>query len=305
MEISIIIPVYNKEAYVERCLRQLMMQDFNSFEVIAVDDGSTDASGRICDRMASEDQRIRVVHTKNGGVTAARRRGLEEARGRYIMFVDSDDELQAGALSVMYKTIEETGADEVIATYHDQYGRLYDTGRRGWVEDKGIIIDLLAKRLGVCVLWGIIFRRELLEGCMDTPSEIRSGEDIMMQIKCLVKRPKIYFIGTPIYMYNMGLPNNRRLEVGVERLYDEVLRKTLLPRWDEFKDFFTLHQLKMYENFVDTRQWRARRDYYDEIRPRINSSHPLADRIAFFLPPCISFLLVHYYKKWLVWRKSH
>ena len=183
MEISIIIPVYNKEAYVERCLRQLMMQDFNSFEVIAVDDGSTDASGRICDRMASEDQRIRVVHTKNGGVTAARRRGLEEARGRYIMFVDSDDELQAGALSVMYKTIEETGADEVIATYHDQYGRLYDTGRRGWVEDKGIIIDLLAKRLGVCVLWGIIFRRELLEGCMDTPSEIRSGEDIMMQIK--------------------------------------------------------------------------------------------------------------------------
>ena len=289
----------------ERCLRQLMMQDFNSFEVIAVDDGSTDASGRICDRMASEDQRIRVVHTKNGGVTAARRRGLEEARGRYIMFVDSDDELQAGALSVMYKTIEETGADEVIATYHDQYGRLYDTGRRGWVEDKGIIIDLLAKRLGVCVLWGIIFRRELLEGCMDTPSEIRSGEDIMMQIKCLVKRPKIYFIGTSIYMYNMGLPNNRRLEVGVERLYDEVLRKTLLPRWDEFKDFFTLHQLKMYENFVDTRQWRARKDYYDEIRPRINSSHPLADRIAFFLPPCISFLLVHYYKKWLVWRKSH
>jgi hypothetical protein len=61
----------------------------------------------------------------------------------------------------------------------------------------------------------------------------------------------------------------------------------------------------MYENFVDTKQWNARKDYYDEIRPRINSHHPMADRIAFFLPPRISFLLVHYYKKWLVWKKSH
>ena len=87
MEISVIIPVYNKEAYVERCFRQLMAQDFDSFEVVAVDDGSTDRSGEICDKMAQQDQRIRIIHTENGGVTAARRRGMEESQGKYIMFV--------------------------------------------------------------------------------------------------------------------------------------------------------------------------------------------------------------------------
>lgn len=297
MEISIIIPVYNKEAYVERCLRQLIAQDFDSFEIITVDDGSTDRSGAICDRMAQEDKRIQVIHTANGGVTAARRRGLEESRGRYIMFVDSDDELQSGALSVMHKTIEQTGADEVIGTYHDQYGRLYDTGRRGWVKDEEILRDLLSVRLGVCVLWGIIFRRELLEGCLDTPREICNGEDILMQIKCLVKRPRLFFIANPVYLYNMGLPNDRKLQLQVERLYDEVLRQTLQPRWTEFQHYFTLHQLKVYENFVNERQWNARRDYYDEIRPRINAHHPLADRIAYYLPPCISYCLVHIYKR--------
>lgn len=297
MEISVIIPVYNKEAYVERCFRQLMAQAFDSFEVIAVDDGSTDRSGEICDMMAQQDSRIRVIHTPNGGVTAARRIGLEASRGRYIMFVDSDDELLPGAMSVMHKTIEQTSADEVIATYYDQYGRLYDTGRRGWADEAGIVRDLLACRLGVCVLWGIIFRRQLLDGCMDTPREIRSGEDIMMQIKCLMKRPKVYFIDTPIYLYNMGLPNDRQLSLHIERLYDEVLRQSLQPRWEEFSDYFTLHQLKVYENFVDARQWNARRDYYDEIRPRIKSQHPLTDRIAFYLPPRLSYLVVHTYKR--------
>ena len=152
MEISVIIPVYNKEAYVERCFRQLMAQDFDSFEVVAVDDGSTDRSGEICDEMAQQDQRIRIIHTENGGVTAARRRGMEESQGRYIMFVDSDDELLPGALRTMHQAIEESGADEVIATYYDQYGQLYDTGRRGFVEGEGIIHDLLSSRLGVCVL---------------------------------------------------------------------------------------------------------------------------------------------------------
>ena len=127
MEISVIIPVYNKEAYVERCFRQLMAQDFDSFEVVAVDDGSTDRSGEICDKMAQQDQRIRIIHTENGGVTAARRRGMEESQGKYIMFVDSDDELLPGALRTMHQTIKDSGADEVIATYYDQYGQLYDT----------------------------------------------------------------------------------------------------------------------------------------------------------------------------------
>ena len=128
MKISIVIPIYNKEAYIESCMESLLRQDFDGFEIVAVDDDSTDRSGEICDRIALTDRCIRVFHQPNGGVTAARRFGVEQAQGRYIMFVDSDDELLPQALQTMYKTIEETGADEVIGTWKNQYGQIHDSG---------------------------------------------------------------------------------------------------------------------------------------------------------------------------------
>ena len=116
MEISVIIPVYNKTMYIGRCLKSIFLQDFPSFEVIAVDDGSTDASGKICDQWAETEPRLHVYHIPNGGVTAARRYGLEHSQGRYVMFVDADDRLTKGALQRMYDIIQETDADEVISS---------------------------------------------------------------------------------------------------------------------------------------------------------------------------------------------
>ena len=86
MKISVIIPVYNKDTYVRKCLQQALSQDYDDYEVIAVDDGSSDSSSAICDEMANENPRLKVIHKENGGVTAARRTGVEEARGQYIMF---------------------------------------------------------------------------------------------------------------------------------------------------------------------------------------------------------------------------
>ena len=93
MKVSIVIPVYNKAKYISDCIESLLQQDFDDFEIIVVDDGSFDDSGRICDEKAAQDSRIRVIHTENGGVTAARRKGVEHAAGEYIMFVDGDDTL--------------------------------------------------------------------------------------------------------------------------------------------------------------------------------------------------------------------
>ena len=125
MEISVIIPVYNKTMYIGRCLKSIFLQDFPSFEVIAVDDGSTDASGKICDQWAETEPRLHVYHIPNGGVTAARRHGLEHSQGRYVMFVDADDRLMKGALQRMYDIIQ------VISSYDDQYGVRHDSGWRG------------------------------------------------------------------------------------------------------------------------------------------------------------------------------
>jgi len=153
MEITIVIPVYNKEAYVERCFRQLMAQDFNSFEVVAVDDGSTDRSGEICDNIKQEDPRIRVIHTENRGVTAARKRGVEEARGKYIVFVDSDDELLPGALNIMYETIERTGADEVIARFQSQDKVVSPVVFKGFTETTLPIWYIITGKNRFPVLW--------------------------------------------------------------------------------------------------------------------------------------------------------
>ena len=89
--ISIIVPVYNVDAYIRDCLNSIARQTYKNIEVIMVDDGSTDASGQICDRYCELDERFHVIHKKNGGVSSARNSGLEAARGEYIGFVDPDD----------------------------------------------------------------------------------------------------------------------------------------------------------------------------------------------------------------------
>ena len=289
MEVSVIIPCYNKEVYVEACASSILQQDFASFEVIMVDDGSTDGTGSVCDRLAATDERLRVYHTANGGVTAARRYGVEHARGRYIMFVDSDDRLMPGAISLLHKTIEETGADEVIGSYRTQRGTVHDSGRRGWQEPALLADELLAVRNSFCVLWGIIFRRELLDGCLTMSRDIITSEDILMQIKCLMKQPKVYFIGQQVYWYNEGLPNNRNTRLDNVRAFDTELRKTLTPRWSEFKDGYLLHCVKTYESFIYHRCFYVRK-YYKMLKKEDLSHLPTADYIAFMLPPRIAFI---------------
>lgn len=299
MKLSIVIPIYNKEAYVEVCLKSLLEQDFQDFELIAVDDGSTDGSGDLCDRMAAKDQRIRVIHQKNGGVTAARRRGVEEARGRYIMFVDADDMLLPHAMRVLHTAIEETQADEVVGCYVTQKGRLGDSGRRGWQDPFSMIDDLLAVRNPFCILWGVIFRRELLDGCLTTPREVVEREDILMQIKCLVKRPKVYFIGDVVYHYNEGLPNNRQMGLERIKLHDQELLLTLRPTWQRFEKGYRLNRLKLYEVFLEQRQFDVFQAYYKDLRRQDLSGLPWADRLVIALPPRLACWPVRWYKWWL------
>lgn len=297
--VSVIIPIYNKEAYVEACLESLLKQDFKDFEIVIVDDGSTDRSGEICDRMAERDSRIRVIHTPNGGVTAARRKGVEAAQGRYILFVDADDELLPHAIKTLYDAIEETQADEVVGVYRTQKGRIGDSGRRGWQDPFTMIDDLLAVRNPFCILWGIIFRKELLDGCLTTPREVIEREDILMQIKCLVKRPKVFFIPDQVYLYNEDMPNDRKMGLDRIIIHDQELERALRPEWARFEKGFLLNRLKLYEVFIDQRQFNVFKEYYHDLRKQNLSGLPLADRIVIALPPRLAYWPVHWYKRLL------
>ena len=283
----------------EACLESLLKQDFKDFEIVIVDDGSTDRSGEICDRMAERDSRILVIHTPNGGVTAARRKGVEAAHGCYILFVDADDELLPHAMKTLYDAIEETQADEVVGVYRTQKGRIGDSGRRGWQDPFTMIDDLLAVRNPFCILWGIIFRKELLDGCLTTPREVIEREDILMQIMCLVKRPKVFFIPDQVYLYNEDMPNDRKMGLDRIIIHDQELERTLRPEWARFEKGFLLNRLKLYEVFIDQRQFNVFKEYYHDLRKQNLSGLPLADRIVIALPPRLAYWPVHWYKRLL------
>ena len=104
-EVSVIIPVYNSEKYLPECIESIRRQNFQNIEILLVDDGSTDRSSDICDVFANKDQRIKVIHKKNGGVSAARNTGIDAARGKYLIFVDSDDYLDTECIQTLYDAI--------------------------------------------------------------------------------------------------------------------------------------------------------------------------------------------------------
>ena len=297
MEISIIIPVYNKSEYLDKCFESIFQQDFESFEVVAVDDGSTDGSGPLCDRWAAKEPRLHVLHTENQGVTAARRRGWEESRGRYVMFIDADDEFLPGALRTMHYAIERSGADEVIAPFRTMQGVASPVVYEGFVPVEPLIRDIITSKNRFPVLWSIIFRREKLIGVFDTPREIIEGEDKLMQVKLLMRKPKVYFITQPVYLYNLGLPNSRRRTLERERLYDQLLRQTLAPRMDEFRTAFALHQLKEYERFVHDGHPEVRQAYYRKAVGTLPPGIPLYDRVVFLLPPVLARPIIKLYRK--------
>lgn len=107
MLISVIVPVYNTKQYLPRCIDSNLNQSFTDFEILLIDDGSTDESGRICDSYAVKDERILVFHKENGGVSSARNIGLKNAKGEWVCFLDSDDEMLSGGMQVIANEISE------------------------------------------------------------------------------------------------------------------------------------------------------------------------------------------------------
>jgi len=119
--ISVIIPVYNVEKYLDRCLCSVVSQTYKNLEIILVDDGSPDNSGKMCDEWAKKDNRIKVIHKQNAGLGYARNSGLEIATGKYVSFVDSDDYIALNMYEVMHSRIKESNADTCLCGHYRKY----------------------------------------------------------------------------------------------------------------------------------------------------------------------------------------
>lgn len=137
-EISIIVPVYQVEKYIRQCIDSILAQTFTDFELILVDDGSKDNSGKICDEYAEKDKRIRVIHQKNSSAATARNNGMDKATGNYFAFIDGDDYIVPTMLECLYKTILEEDADIVACNYR----YIFEDGKKDFsTENKAEVIN--------------------------------------------------------------------------------------------------------------------------------------------------------------------
>ena len=119
--ISVIVPVYNAEKYISRCIDSILSQTFTEFEILLIDDGSPDGSGAICDEYSQKDSRVRVIHKENGGVSSARQCGIDHAQGEYIIHADPDDWIEPTMLEELYRKAVEDSADMVICDYWEDF----------------------------------------------------------------------------------------------------------------------------------------------------------------------------------------
>lgn len=151
IKVSVVIPVYNVELYIAKTIESVQAQDFDSFEIVLVDDGSLDNSGRICDEYADKDSRIRVIHQHNCGVMSARFAGVDSAKGNFIAFIDGDDRMPSSALSTFFKAITDNdvdyvnGCDICIDSFGNQISPVESTGFDGIIDGNRIYRRFIAE----------------------------------------------------------------------------------------------------------------------------------------------------------------
>lgn len=202
-KISVIVPVYNVEQYLERCVDSIINQTYTNLEIILVNDGSTDNSGKLCDELAKKDERIRVIHKENGGLSDARNRGIDEAESDLVGFIDSDDYIDRDMYEMLLKNLNNTDADLSMCALYDVYNNTPEvqvTNKETWElsSEQAIKMVMEAKILSVTAV-NKLYRKSLFS---DLKFEVgKIAEDAFIMIKLLDKCEKIVATNEKKYYY--------------------------------------------------------------------------------------------------------
>lgn len=228
--ISVIVPVYNSETYLKECIESILSQTYKNYELILVNDGSTDSSPVICESYAQKNENVFVVHKENGGIATARKTGYARASGQYISYVDSDDTISPNMLEHMTSKIVKYDADIVICNMLFVAGGK-ETLMRNIVPkglyDKELLTEyfypfmLFGGRKGtpgiIPSLCNKIIRSDILKSAlMDTDDSVSFGEDALCSFPCLLDADRVYVCNEAFYYY-------RRVETSVTHVYDKDL----------------------------------------------------------------------------------
>lgn len=201
--VSVIIPVYNVEKYISRCIESLINQTYHNIEILLIDDGSTDRSGVICDTYAEKDNRIRVFHVVNGGVSKARNLGLEEIRGEWVSFADSDDFVSEYYIERLLDTAINAGV--AIATCNYFRSDESDAVNLPLVENSiPQVIDVanyaISEDYYHSAVWGGLYHRDIIENTR-FQTDIFYGEDTLFFCELLRKAEKVAYLDEKLYFY--------------------------------------------------------------------------------------------------------
>ena len=206
-KISVIIPVYNTSIYLRQCLDSVLNQDFDDYEVICVNDGSTDNSLEILREYEKKSSKIKVVDQINSGVATTRNTALKNASGDFLAFLDSDDFIKENYLSKLYNTALNTGSDIVICNFYRYYEQtnfakpVFYKFRRGQFDEYEILKGLIPDNLIHSYLWNKLWRREIFEGHNIFPN--MKFEDLAIMSELIYKANKITVIPDALYYYRI------------------------------------------------------------------------------------------------------
>lgn len=283
-KISVIIPVYKVEQYISRCIDSILFQTYKNYEVILVDDGSPDKSGKICDEYAIKDTRIKVFHKENGGVSSARKYGVHKATAEWITFVDSDDWLYPNALQILLDC--SNGVDLVNACREDTNGRKWIHKRLGKLNPKEYLESTLdATTYGLVT--ACLFKKEILtDDILSIPSDIKIGEDVLIKTKLWHKIKFAFNTDKIIYSYfinKTSVMQTKKLSVSYWIRFF-ALRKDMLPY--ELKDYCEQKEFHQLLNSFYDKNIKYKKEYRtlflefcNNINPMVITNMQLVDSI--------------------------
>ena len=294
--VSIIVPVYNVENYIERCLRSLAAQTYAPLEVLLVNDGSTDDSASICERFCAQDERFQYFYKENGGVSAARNYGIQRAQGEYYLFVDSDDYIDADMVERMVAVIEKEHADIVQCFYRMEFrfGFFNRMAPSYQVLDRIEALKLLLKNTKVNNYpWGKLFRSKLFDE-VEFSANWRVFEDVCTIFKLFINSDKIVTMPQRFYHYvqRKGSFMNQKgvFFMDVETLlmmrsafeYQETMLQQEFPDAEisNAQNYFMTNVLVLYAMFVFVK----RKDIHNYSLPYLDLyEQPLVSRLFYRL----------------------
>ena len=234
--VSIIVPVYNAEQYLRRCVDSILNQEYTDFEVFLVNDGSTDSSGDICEEYGNKDTRVIVIQKENTGVSDSRNLALDRARGKYLQFLDSDDWITPDATRLFVRAAEEYDCDMVISDFYRVVGERLSP--KGDIEEEGVLTqeEFAAHMMEnpadfyYGVLWNKLYRRDLVEEHslrMDT--NINWCEDFLFNLEYIRYAKVFYALHAPIYYYVLEEEDYEKNRLQVYRFFIDAAGDGTVP----------------------------------------------------------------------------